>query len=65
MPYQPTDPTPPLFELGDTVYRIENRDVTKASIIDIQNTNGSFEIFYELQYEEGGTGWWPEHCLSP
>lgn len=56
----------PLFEVGDLVDRIEDREVTKATIISVQehNTNYDDDVFYELQYEEGGSGWWPEQCLK-
>jgi hypothetical protein len=55
----------PLFAVGDLVDRIENREVTKAIIITVQeHTNHDDDVCYELQYEEGGTGWWPEQCLK-
>ena len=51
------------YQIGDRVDRIEDREVTGATIINIVETNGS--IVVELQYDEGGTGWWPVDCIKP
>lgn len=51
------DPTPS-YKIGDRVQRIEQRDVTAATVITVQ-TVGDDDIILELQYDEGGTGWWP------
>lgn len=53
-----------LYKIGDRVDRIEDRPVTGATIIAIE-TNDHFGTNYELQYDEGGTGWWPESAIKP
>jgi hypothetical protein len=53
-----------LYKIGDRVDRIEDRPITGATIIAIQNST-LFGVSYELEYDEGGTGWWPEDCLKP
>ncbi len=52
----------PLFNVGDRVDRIEDRPTTGATIIAIQE-NGQ-ETTYELEYDEGGSGWWPESAIK-
>ena len=54
-----------LYKVGDRVHRIENRSVTGAMIISVSIIESNEEVFYELQYDEGGTGWWPEDALRP
>ena len=54
---------PTNYQVGDRVDRIENREVTGATIISIQETGNS--VCVELQYDEGGTGWWPIDCIKP
>lgn len=52
----------PEFNIGDRVDRIEEREITGATIISIQQH--SDDITVELQYDEGGTGWWPVSCIK-
>lgn len=54
----------PLFAIGDRVDRIENRDITGGTVITIQDSDKE-QVVYEIQYDEGGSGWWPESCLTP
>lgn len=51
------------YNVGDRVERIEDREVTAATIISIQ-TVGT-ETVLELQYDEGGSGWWPVSAVRP
>jgi len=53
----------PLYKIGDRVDRIEDRPVTGATIIAIQESE-HFGTSYELEYDEGGTGWWPENTIK-
>lgn len=50
---------PTTFSVGDRVDRIEDREVTGATVITVDE-NGNIEI----QYDEGGSGWWPAECLK-
>ena len=50
-------PAPSSFQIGDRVQRIEDRDVTAATVIKIESVGD--DTILELQYDEGGTGWWP------
>lgn len=47
------------MEVNDRVHRKEDRDVTGATILEIDGEN--VLIFYD----EGGEGWWPLDCLEP
>jgi hypothetical protein len=60
-------PTTPTFEVGQKVDRIEDRDITGATILSIQQHDAGFDEFatVELLYDEGGTGWWPTSALKP
>jgi len=49
---------PSAFVVGQHVHRIEDREVTGAVILSIQGT-GDEDVVVELQYDEGGSGWWP------
>jgi hypothetical protein len=49
------------FKVGDRVERIEDRAVTGATILSI--VARETENIFELQYDEGGTGWWPESSI--
>lgn len=51
------------FEIGQRVDRIEDKEITGATIISIQETGDFTGI--ELQYDEGSTGWWPVNCIKP
>lgn len=53
----------PEYKVGDRVDRIEDREVTGATIISIQQVNN--DIIVELQYDEGGSGWWPASSIKP
>lgn len=46
-----------MFNIGERVHRIEVREVVGAVVIAVDGDN------YELQYDEGGTGWWPMSAL--
>lgn len=53
----------PEYKVGDRVDRIEDREITGATIISIQESpNGDI---VELQYDEGGSGWWPVSAIKP
>jgi hypothetical protein len=54
----------PEYQVGDRVDRIEDREVTGATIISIQNLDEN-NISVELQYDEGGSGWWPVSAIKP
>ena len=45
--------------VGDRVNRLEDRDVTGATVLAVEGSN------VEIAYDEGGTGWWPVDCLQP
>lgn len=51
------------YKVGDRVERIEDREVTAATIISIQTVRD--DTILELQYDEGGTGWWPTSSVRP
>lgn len=53
----------PEYNIGDRVDRIEDREITGATIISIQDSDDS--IIVELQYDEGGSGWWPLSAIKP
>lgn len=53
---------PTTFKVGDRVDRIEDREVTGATIISIEEHGDRISV--ELQYDEGGTGWWPVDCIK-
>lgn len=48
-----------MFTINQRVNRIEDRDITSATVLSIDGDN------IEIAYDEGGTGWWPADCLSP
>lgn len=50
-----------MYNVGDKVRRIEDRAFTLATIIQVHQGE---EISVELQYEEGGTGWWPVSAIE-
>lgn len=45
---------------GARVKRLENREDVNATVIGYQEPN-----VYELSYDEGGSGWWPEDAIEP
>jgi hypothetical protein len=50
-----------IYNIGDHVHRIEDREVTGAIILVI--IEGQYDNMIEIQYDEGGRGWWPESSL--
>lgn len=50
------------FKVGDRVERIEDCEIVGATILSIQQINET-ETVVELQYDEGGSGWWPVDCI--
>lgn len=52
-----------IYNVGDRVDRIEDRAVTGATIISIIERDDGNVI--EIQYDEGGSGFWPEESLRP
>ena len=50
------------YQIGDRVKRIENRTVVGAVVTAVEN--GPDGWIYEIDYDEGGSGWWPEECLA-
>ena len=54
----------PKFSVNQRVRRIENRDVTAATVITVGEYNEWDGYSYEISYDEGGSGWWPENCLE-
>ena len=51
-----------MFEIGVRVTRKEARDVTGAEVLTI--VTGGDEPLYQIAYDEGGSGWWPETALE-
>lgn len=48
------------FTVGQHVHRIEDREVTGATIVSIvESPTSEDEATVELAYDEGGNGWWP------
>jgi len=45
--------------VNDRVNRKESREVTGATILEIDGDNAL------ISYDEGGQGWWPLACLEP
>lgn len=55
-----------VFAIGQRVDRIEDREVTGATIIKIQLDSDRYEnSCAELEYDEGGSGWWPLTAIKP
>jgi hypothetical protein len=54
----------PEYQVGDRVDRIEDREITGATVISIQRIDDN-NISVELQYDEGGSGWWPVSAIKP
>lgn len=51
------------YKVGDRVRRIEDREVVGATILQVvEMGDGSWSV--ELQYDEGGTGWWPVSAIE-
>jgi len=49
------------FTVGQHVHRIEDRDITGATILSFVEspTSDLNNVTVELEYDEGGIGWWP------
>lgn len=61
-----TDPSannPTTYQPGDRVDRIEDRAVTAATVLSTQTVGD--QVFVEIEYDEGGSGWWPATALRP
>jgi hypothetical protein len=56
---------PSIFNVGDRVERIEDREIVGATVLTIviASEYGNQENSIEIEYDEGGTGWWPESSL--
>lgn len=52
-----------LYKIGQHVNRIQDQEPKGAVVIAIQ-VDPIIGTCYELQYDEGGTGWWPETALT-
>jgi hypothetical protein len=49
-----------MFTVGQRVKRLEDgRTLVDATILTIDASG-----MLELQYDEGGTGWWPPECVA-
>ena len=48
---------------GQLVNRIEDREQVAAVVLTV--ADGPYGQTLELGYTEGGTGWWPAHCVEP
>lgn len=54
------------FFVGQKVDRIEDREVTGATILQLQiDEINPQHSCAEIQYDEGGSGWWPLTALTP
>lgn len=55
------------YHIGQRVDRIEDREITGATIISIQDETDPIDnvAHLELQYDEGGSGWWTSSCVKP
>jgi len=51
------------YIVGDRVDRIEDREVTGATIISIEGEGDKMSV--EIEYDEGGSGWWPVSAIQP
>ena len=54
---------PMTYKTGDQVQRIENRSETNATVISV--AEGMDGQTLELEYIEGGTGFWPADSVQP
>ena len=53
------------IQIGSRVNRTENREVTGATVLEIEPSNDPFfGRLVKIAYDEGGEGWWPESSLS-
>jgi hypothetical protein len=49
------------FTIGQRVHRLENREIVGAIVVSMQSTGETTVV--EIEYDEGGSGWWPETSL--
>jgi hypothetical protein len=55
----------PKFTVGQAVNRIENRDIPHGgTILQVYDYSPIRGYSYEISYEEGGQGSWPEDSLE-
>ena len=55
------------YKVGDRVNRIEDRDITAATVIQVLKISlpdDKDEYSLELAYDEGGSGWWPSSTVK-
>lgn len=50
------------YNVGDMVHRLDGSG--KGVIVTIGGKPGEHQV-YEVEYDEGGRGWWPEGALIP
>lgn len=50
------------YTLGQLVNRKEDRENVAAVILTVEEY--PFGQMLELDYTEGGSGWWPAHCVE-
>jgi hypothetical protein len=53
----------PTYQAGDRVERLEDREVTAATVIRVQQVGN--DVIVEIEYDEGGSGWWPATSIRP
>lgn len=53
----------PKFSIGQLVNRIEDREYTLATVLEYQYIEYDGFIYY-ISYVEGGSGYWPQDCLT-
>lgn len=53
----------PNFSIGQQVRRIEEVSANGIAVVLAIDTSQIEDIMYQLQYAEGGTGWWPESTI--
>lgn len=60
-----------MIKIGDRVNRIEDRSIRGATVLSIIESPdlsspelNTVKIVLELQYDEGGNGWWPSDCVE-
>jgi hypothetical protein len=50
------------YAIGNRVKRLEGRPQVGGVVLDV--AEGPEGMAYELSYDEGGSGWWPESSLE-
>ena len=53
----------PKFAVSQTVYRVEDRQVTRAVVVQVEYIECTGYV-YLIDYQEGGRGYWTEESLS-